>query len=38
MVLLASTLMTPAARLWTLDARLAALAERFGIAHRPAFR
>lgn len=34
--LLASTLMTPGASLWTLDKRLAALAERFGVAHRPA--
>ena len=33
--LLASTLMTPGARLWTLDKRLAALAERFGVAHSP---
>lgn len=35
MILLASTLITPGATLWTLDKRLAALAERFGIAHRP---
>lgn len=34
--LLASTLMTPGASLWTQDRRLAALAERFGVAHRPA--
>lgn len=34
--LLASTLMTPGASLWTLDRRLAALAERFGVEHRPA--
>lgn len=34
--LLASTLMTPGASLWTLDKRLASLAERFGVAHRPA--
>ncbi len=34
--LLASTLMTPGASLWTLDKRLATLAERFGVAHRPA--
>lgn len=33
MILLASTLMTPGAKLWTLDRRLAELAERFGIAH-----
>lgn len=32
--LLASTLMTPGVRLWTLDKRFAALAERFDIAHR----
>ncbi|MCK9489995.1 MAG: hypothetical protein M0Q42_11525 [Xanthomonadales bacterium] len=31
--LLASTLLTPRARLWTLDRRLAALAERFDVAH-----
>ena len=36
MVLLASTLITPAAQLWTLDQRLAALATRFGVAHTPA--
>ncbi len=30
--LLGSTLITPAARLWTLDRRLAELAERFGMA------
>ncbi len=35
MVLLASTLITPAAQLWTLDRRLAALAERFDVLHRP---
>jgi predicted nucleic acid-binding protein len=33
MVLLAATLMTPGAQLWTLDKRLAALATRFGVAH-----
>jgi predicted nucleic acid-binding protein len=33
LVLLASTLITPGARLWTLDRRLAGLAERFGVAH-----
>jgi hypothetical protein len=32
--LLASTLITPGAELWTLDKRLANLAERFGVAHR----
>lgn len=31
--LLASTLITPGALLWTLDRRLAELAQRFGIAH-----
>ncbi len=31
--LLASTLITPGARLWTLDRRLASLAERFCVAH-----
>lgn len=36
MVLLASTLITPGARLWTLDKRLAKLAERFGVAHHVA--
>jgi predicted nucleic acid-binding protein len=33
MSLLAATLLTPKARLWTLDKRLAALAGRFGVAH-----
>ena len=32
MVLLTSTLITPGAKLWTLDKRLAGLAERFGAA------
>ena len=32
-MLLASTLMTENALLWTLDRRLNSLAERFGIAH-----
>ncbi|MBV6752192.1 MULTISPECIES: VapC toxin family PIN domain ribonuclease [unclassified Pseudomonas] len=36
MLLLASTLMTPEAELWTMDKRLCALAERFGVMHRPA--
>jgi hypothetical protein len=36
MVLLASTLMTPGAQLWTLDKRLATLAERFAVAHTAA--
>jgi hypothetical protein len=31
-VLLASTLITPAAKLWTLDQSLAQLARRFGVA------
>ena len=35
MCLLASTLITPAATLWTLDKRLAGLAQRFGVAHSP---
>lgn len=34
-VLLASTLMTPGAELWTQDKRLGSLAERFGVLHRP---
>ncbi|RZL32604.1 MAG: VapC toxin family PIN domain ribonuclease, partial [Rubrivivax sp.] len=33
---LASTLLTPGAELWTLDKRLAAMAERAGVLHRPA--
>lgn len=36
MVLLASTLITPGAALWTLDKRLGGLAEQFGVQHRPA--
>jgi predicted nucleic acid-binding protein len=35
MLLLASALMTPGVELWTLDKRLHAMAERFGVAHRP---
>lgn len=35
MVLLASTLMTPGALLWTLDKRLEALAGRFEVLYRP---
>ncbi|MFN7478408.1 MAG: type II toxin-antitoxin system VapC family toxin [Burkholderiales bacterium] len=35
MSLLASTLITPGAELWTLDKRLDELAERFGVAHLP---
>lgn len=34
MTLLASTLITPGAKLWTLDKRLATMAERFGVAHQ----
>lgn len=34
MILLTSTLMTPGAKLWTLDKHLAKLAGRFGVAHR----
>ena len=33
LVLLASTRITPGARLWTLDKRLVGLAQRFGVAH-----
>jgi len=33
--LLTSTLMTPSARIWTLDRRLLDLAERFGVAYQP---
>jgi predicted nucleic acid-binding protein len=33
LVLLASTRITPGATLWTLDKRLAGLAQRFGVAH-----
>lgn len=36
LMLLASTLITPQARLWTHDKRLEQLAHRFGIAHVPA--
>jgi len=35
MALLASTLITPSAELWTLDKRLADLAGRYGVAHQP---
>jgi len=38
MVLLASTLVTPGAQLWTLDKRLAALANRFDVQYRPVQR
>jgi predicted nucleic acid-binding protein len=36
LLLLASTLMTPGLLLWTLDKRLSALAQRFGVLHHPA--
>jgi predicted nucleic acid-binding protein len=36
MILLASTLITPSTTLWTLDKRLAGLAEGFGVAYRQA--
>lgn len=35
MALLASTLITPGAKLWTLDKRLAHLSARFGVGHSP---
>jgi hypothetical protein len=35
MALLASTMMTPGAEMWTLDKRLVALAERFGVMYQP---
>ena len=35
LTLLASTLLTPGSRLWTLDARLVRLAERFNITYMP---
>lgn len=35
LMLLASTLISPVAELWTLDKRLAALADRFGVLHQP---
>jgi hypothetical protein len=34
LVLLTSTLLTPGAKLWTLDQRLNNLATRFGVAHQ----
>ena len=34
LVLLTSTLLTPGAKLWTLDQRLDKLAARFGVAHQ----
>lgn len=36
LLLLASTLLTPGANLWTLDKRLSLLSDRFGVMHRPA--
>lgn len=36
MALLASTLLTPGGRLWTMDTRLARLAERFDVQYQPA--
>lgn len=36
LILLASVLMTPDTGLWTLDKRLAALADRFGVRYYPA--
>ena len=36
MALLASALATPGAQLWTVDKRLAALAERFDVMYQPA--
>ena len=36
LLLLASTLMTPGVELWTLDKRLCALADRFGVMYQPA--
>ena len=35
LTLLASTLVTPGAMLWTLDRRLAELADRFGVGYQP---
>jgi predicted nucleic acid-binding protein len=35
LTLLASVILTPGAELWSLDKRLAALAERYGVMHRP---
>ena len=36
LTLLASTLLTPGVELWSRDKRLAALADRFAVMHRPA--
>lgn len=38
LLLLASTLLTPGAKLWTLDKRLGSLADRFGVGYRPQLR
>lgn len=35
LLLLASAMITPGVELWTLDKRLAALAEQFGVEYRP---
>ena len=35
LTLLASVILTPGAELWSLDKRLAALAEQYGVMHRP---
>jgi len=35
MILLASTLITPGAMLWTLDKRLSSLSEKFGVMYYP---
>lgn len=35
MILLASTLITPGAELWTLDKRLSSLSEKFGVMYYP---
>ncbi|WP_306085235.1 type II toxin-antitoxin system VapC family toxin [Pseudomonas sp. gcc21] len=34
-MLLASTMVTPGAKIWTLDKRLCTMAERLGVMHRP---
>jgi predicted nucleic acid-binding protein len=38
LALLASTLLTPGSRLWSLDRRLLGLAQRFDVAFRPALQ
>jgi len=35
LLLLASTLLSPGTELWTLDKRLCAMAQRFGVMHKP---